>query len=142
MRESIQNIVDHLQFHYLNKRDDTEFWRKVNSGLISPQMQAYMETWKYVLPDSINKEPYQNSILGFNQIGWLSVGMGVDFFDRKMIERVYNALAPYYPHIIHNHEKRKMRIAQESDNGMSHDDYLKSILGEDKYNINRKLIFK
>lgn len=142
MRESIQNIVDHLQFHYLNKRENTTFWKKVNSGPISQPMQDYMRIWEYVLPDSINKEPYQNSILGFNQISWLSVGMGIDFFNPKMIENSYKSLSPYYPHIIKNHEKRRIRIQHASDAAMSHDEYLRKIVGEEEYEMRRKLIFK
>ena len=142
MRDTLSHIVDHLQFHYLNKRSDTEFWIKVNNGPISPQMQENIKLWKYVMPDSINEKTFLNSIVGFNQVNWMAVGLGINFFDRNMIQNAYDALSPYYSEILQNYKKRKLPIQKETSSAMTHDEFIKRIVGEEQYKINRKLIFQ
>lgn len=77
------STIDFIQFHYLNGRSDTLFWRKVNSGEISDKMSNNFLIWKNRLP--IPLDVGQDRNVFFSVSSWIKVGMGIGFFDKQMV---------------------------------------------------------
>jgi tryptophan halogenase len=83
-------IVSFIHFHYLSKRNDTEFWRNFKKNNSSPAiMQAFQDISNRTLPSQRDID-YINTVFGFTDdpnyirtfeiANWHTVGAGLKFF--------------------------------------------------------------
>jgi tryptophan halogenase len=75
--ERNERVVEFLYWHYLTKRDDSEFWRNFRSNTeMIPSIQERLDLWSETPPSAYN-EP--GSLLG-NQ-SWIQVADGLKLFN-------------------------------------------------------------
>lgn len=90
IRNMNAEIVSFIHFHYLSKRNDTEFWRNFKKNNSSPAiMQAFQDISNRTLPSQRDID-YINTVFGFTDdpnyirtfeiANWHTVGAGLKFF--------------------------------------------------------------
>ena len=88
INEVFENIVDYVRAHYLTKREDTPFWRKVKYDLpLTPTLQEHLNKWKRRLPRDSDVDTHWAL---FNGINYITVLYGLDWFDREKIKEEYD----------------------------------------------------
>jgi len=145
-RCSMEHFIAYIQFHYLNKREDTAFWRKVNSRPISTELKSTL-SYKTLLPGTFyDQTKFSNDMLipltSFGQVGWLSVGLGINYFEKKDLQKIYDSYSHFYLEILQNLNQRRILIQNEVEKAMSHTEYLQRIIGTYRLRENKNLIFK
>ena len=81
------SILDFLYFHYITKRTDTPFWKDyVKTTKIPDGLQSLMKKWDGSIPENVD---FNDTAFGYH--GWLSIGSGLNFFDKNLyIDRYEN----------------------------------------------------
>jgi tryptophan halogenase len=90
--EMADDIMDFLQFHYFTKRNDSQFWREFKDKTkISDRLAKKLKKWKTKAPeiDDFNLE-YFGDYTFFGYHNWISVGIGIDYFNKDIFIHKYN----------------------------------------------------
>jgi len=120
--DSILNIV---YFHYLNKRQDTPFWKEFREKNQHPEsIVEILETFKYRTPFKSDKMFYDS----FAIESWLIVAAGNKYFSNDVIENeflTYNVRE----NIINNVNHHKENLRKVSGMCIEHDSFIKYMKG-------------
>ena len=88
--ESImRNIRDFVFVHYMVKRKDTEFWKKVTELELPETLKQNLKRWKKRLPIKEDFSDTQYHL--FFEQNWASVLWGLNLFDKDSIKKEYNS---------------------------------------------------
>ena len=85
----MENIRDFVFVHYMVKRKDTEFWKKVTNLEPPKTLKENLKKWKNRLP--VNEDFKETNYYLFFEQNWASVLWGLDLFDKKSIKKEYNS---------------------------------------------------
>ena len=103
----MENIRDFVFVHYMVKRKDTEFWKKVTNLEPPKTLKENLKKWKNRLP--VNEDFKETNYYLFFEQNWASVLWGLDLFDKKSIKKEYdsynNAWRDYAKNEINNWKK-------------------------------------
>lgn len=88
-----ENIRDFIFLHYITDREDTPFWRSMQSLEVPDSLYAKLEHWKTNLPIKEDFKNYTDYIL-FNDHNFIVVMDGLNLFDRDSISKQYQSLNP------------------------------------------------
>ena len=116
------SILDFLYFHYITKRTDTPFWKDyVKTTKIPDGLQSLMKKWDGSIPENVD---FNDTAFGYH--GWLSVGSGLNFFDKNLyIDRYENFEDKDR---IQNHHDYLMQVKKELyDLSYSNNEYLNNL---------------
>jgi tryptophan 7-halogenase len=114
-------VLDFLYAHYITKREDTPFWKEYLKTTQMPEkMKKTMEEWK-IRP--LNFGDFYNN--PFHIHSWLSVGMGLDFFNNDLFLEHYEKSDKQK---IENHHQSLIHQAKEVEkNVFKHREFLNKI---------------
>jgi tryptophan halogenase len=73
-------IKDFLYFHYMSNRVDTDFWKHYTVKNSSSKLKQLNDSWNLEYPKF--KHISKNQV--FSLEAWISVGLGINFFDKKI----------------------------------------------------------
>jgi len=96
----MQNIRDFVFVHYMVKRKDTEFWKKVTELEPPETLKQNLKRWKKRLP--INEDFKDTEYHIFFEHNWASVLWGLDLFDKDKIKEEYNSFSEEWKDFIKN----------------------------------------
>ena len=74
------DVLDFLYFHYITKRDDSEFWKQyLKTTQVPESLQKLLDSWdkKPINISHFSKDP-------FTLPSWLQVGYGLDLFKKNV----------------------------------------------------------
>lgn len=91
VKSIMENIRDFVFVHYMVKRKDTEFWKKVTSLEPPETLKKNLEKWKHRLP--IKEDFNQTEYYLFFEQNWASVLWGLDLFDKESIKKEYEVFS-------------------------------------------------
>jgi tryptophan halogenase len=141
MRSLNGGIAGFIQFHYLSKRKDTEFWKDITTR---PYLNDYIDFFNYLRYSPPNRKE-DTKLWPFNIKSYSRIGMGIEFFDK---EHFKNMLGFYknkkYFAESNNLSKKTMeqRIRLDVERNISHQEFLEMVVGKEQLEENRRLIFK
>ena len=96
----MENIRDFVFVHYMVKRKDTEFWKKVTSLQPPETLKQNLKRWKHRLP--IKEDFNQTEYYLFFEQNWASVLWGLDLFDKESIKKEYNGYDKEWKNYVKN----------------------------------------
>ena len=119
----MENIRDFVFVHYMVKRKDTEFWKKVTSLEPPKTLKENLKKWKNRLP--VNEDFKETNYYLFFEQNWASVLWGLDLFNKESIKKEYNS----YDNEWRDYTKNEVNIWKKSyENPMiSHKEFLSLI---------------
>jgi tryptophan halogenase len=82
------NIRDFIFLHYINCRDDTEFWKSIKQTEIPDSLASKLELWRKKLPMNEDFNDVSDYIL-FRGDNFTLVMDGLELFDRQFIREEY-----------------------------------------------------
>ena len=83
----MENIRDFVFLHYLTKKDNTEFWKKVNTLEMPDSLKIKMNKWKYRLP--IEDDFQETKYYVFWPQNFINIMYGLDLFNKENIKKEY-----------------------------------------------------
>tara|TARA_Y100001972_G_scaffold89336_1_gene109283 strand:+ start:417 stop:1880 length:1464 start_codon:yes stop_codon:yes gene_type:complete len=100
MNSVMKNIRDFVFVHYMVKRKDTDFWKKIAELEPPKTLKENLKRWKTRLPikDDFNDTEYH---LFFEQ-NWASVLWGLELFDKDKIKKEYNSYSTNFKNFVEN----------------------------------------
>lgn len=128
----LENIRDFIIIHYLNKREDTNFWKEYNQIELPASLQENLDIWKHRLPiaeDFAHLTPY----ILFHADNFLLALNGVDHFNKESIRKEYMAQSPYI-HYETEKQLKHLRYQDETTVCINHKDFVS--LTREVYNAN------
>ncbi|NBP03479.1 MAG: hypothetical protein EBU90_25990 [Proteobacteria bacterium] len=129
-----------IQFHYFSSRKDTEFWKDITSRPILQQDKSIYEIMKVKVPLQEDLYPYNEAGIGY--LSWCRVGAGIEFFDKKMVQDQIQIISENH----YDFEQHKLDFKQSLNDRISglvsHQRFLEILVGKEKLEENRRLIFK
>ena len=76
------NTMYFLYFHYFTKRKDTSFWTDYLKRTSTPfGFEANLAKWNF---ETLNVDEFDHSINTFKYHNWISVGVGLEYFKKKL----------------------------------------------------------
>lgn len=93
LRGITDNIRDFIALHYLTVRNDTDFWKSMETSELPDSLSEKLSVWKHHIPtldDFIDTSDYRL----FTDFHHILVLYGLDFFDRESIQKEYKYLLP------------------------------------------------
>jgi tryptophan halogenase len=140
----ITNINDSniafIQFHYLSGRNDTEFWRDISRKPIADQDKSIYEALKVKIPLLIDLYPYSDAGIGY--YSWSKVGVGIGFLDKQMVREQIEIMQDHHHDFEQNKAEFKTIMEERLSGLVSHQRFLEIIVGKEKLEENRRLIFQ
>ena len=91
VNDIVYNIRDFIVLHFITKRRDTEFWKKVANVKLPESLQKQLEIWKYKLPIKEDFNHVTDYIL-FKELHFLMILHGLKLFDINSIHDEFNSL--------------------------------------------------
>jgi tryptophan halogenase len=85
-----KEIVSFIYLHYVTKKDKTVYWSKFRQNNTPPA--GYLEFEKRYIGSFMTTQGYEGSFRLFSISSLLSVGVGIDFFDRDMVREQMDCL--------------------------------------------------
>ena len=104
----MENTRDFVFVHYMVKRKDTEFWKKVTKLNPPKSLKDNLKRWKKRLP--INEDFNDTEYHLFFEQNWASVLWGLDLFDKNKIKQEYGSFEEEWK----NHIKNEVQIWKKS----------------------------
>jgi len=128
MNSVMENIRDFVFVHYMVKRKDTDFWKKVTELEPPKTLKENLKRWKTRLPikDDFNDTNYH---LFFEQ-NWASVLWGLELFDKDKITKEYNSYPDNFKEFIEKNLK-SLDDFYEKNQQIAHKLFLTLYRGED-----------
>ena len=83
-------IVSFIYYHYVTNKTNTKYWSEFRESNVPPAGYLEFEN-KYKNTFRVNPELI-DSFHRFSKSSFISVGVGIDFFNRQAVEEQYNAL--------------------------------------------------
>lgn len=125
VNDIFENIVDYVRAHYLTKREDTPFWRKVKYDLpLTPNLKVYLKMWKNRLPlETDLTAPWRM----FSAINYMPVLYGLGWFDINAIREEY---MEYFKDDLSQNDILKITEEPCSHNYIYHKELIQIILEE------------
>lgn len=81
-----EELMSFIYWHYMTKRDDTEFWRSFHDINKAPELcQYYLKSWEYEIPNFY--QFYQR--INFSEDSWLTVGAGLGLMNKDHLEKYF-----------------------------------------------------
>jgi len=112
--EMNDDILNFLQFHYLTKRKDTEFWKYyTEQAPMKPSLKVMHEKWKNECPvasDFTNLNYFKTSFFSWH--GYTCVGVGLDYFDKDIFLKKYEMFPK--KDMIELHHKQNMETIENT----------------------------
>jgi len=139
---SWNQVADFVQFHYLTNRDDTEFWRRVNSAEKSESLIHILDCFKISTPQVFFREldrMYRYYPNAFGVYSWLRVGLGINIFPKKMLESQIENMRKYS--LSNDMTIVKTAVEEASKQYTTHEEYLSNIVGKETFVQNKNSIF-
>ena len=126
--EMNDDILDFLQFHYITKRKDTEFWRYyTEKAPMQKSLEAMDAKWKTRCPtasDFSNLHYFNTGFFSWHS--YIYVGVGLGYFDTNLFTSEYEKFNQ--KSMMEYHHKRNMDMINEVvDNSYSVSDALKTL---------------
>jgi tryptophan halogenase len=142
-RESNEIIIDNIQFHYLNKRNDTEFWRTMNSLNKSEKLQKLITVWDNSVSGMLSEEIkiYAQSAVFWDH-SWFHIGLGINFFNNDVLTRTFNTYSKYYCNVLDEIDNLKRDVQVELQTSLTHSEYIEHLVGEGNFREIKKSLFK
>lgn len=121
----VQDSTMHfLYFHYFTKRKDTPFWTDYLSRTTIPlEFQGNLAKWNF---DILTTDEFEHSINTFKYHNWLSVGVGLDFFKKKLYISNYEKFLQK-DKIKEHHQKLIESYLELQKIALSEDDFFKEL---------------
>ena len=122
-RSLVENIRDFIVLHFVCKRNDTEFWKKVSETKLPESLSKKLEIWKDRLPVEIDFDLDTKFVL-FKALHFVMVLHGLELYDIEKIKQEYNTLGN---DIKENADKIRAHLLDESNhiyNFYSHKEFL------------------
>ena len=124
--EMSDDIMDFLQFHYFTKRNDSPFWKEFKDKTkISDRLNKKLKKWKTNVPkiDDFNLE-YFGDYTFFGYHNWISVGVGIEYFNKDIFIHSYNNYQ-YKANLIKHYDKIQTNMNMIIENSRSEIDFIK-----------------
>lgn len=84
----MENVRDFIFMHYMVKRNDTKFWKKIKKITPPKTLKNNLKMWKNRLP--INEDFKETNYYLFFEQNWASVMWGLNLVDKEKIKKEYN----------------------------------------------------
>lgn len=94
VNDIMTNIRDFVIMHYLTKKNNSNFWKDIQSMPIPDSLAEKLERWKYNLPIEDDFRGITKYAL-FNQTHHIHVLNGLKLFDQTSIESEFNMMHPW-----------------------------------------------
>lgn len=91
VNDILMNIRDFIALHFICKRDDTPFWKKVSNARVPDSLQHKLEIWNYKLPIREDFSSVSGYIL-FRELHFLMILHGLELFDIESIQQEFESL--------------------------------------------------
>lgn len=142
-RESNEIIIDNIQFHYLNNRSDTEFWRTINSNKRSSKLNQMIQVWDNVIPGTIDEEKriYVDTFLTWES-SWFHIAAGIKFLKKEIAAKTLETYKKYYTHTFDASMNMKSALKVDLATSMSHADYIEHLVGSERLKQIKSSVFK
>jgi len=131
MKQTNDHILSFLHFHYLSKRNDTEFWKSFsNNNVAPPFVKKFSEISKKSFPEEHDHEylnitvcpPGRKPKNPFSIYSWHMVGAGINYFSPNIASRGLDKYRDF------NLEESKSRLLLTlntvANNTYKHTDYI------------------
>lgn len=92
VNDIMENIRDFICLHYITKKENTNFWKDLQSIDIPDSLQTNLEIWKNKLPIREDFSNLSNYIL-FTESNFILVMQGLNLFNVESIKKEYNSLS-------------------------------------------------
>lgn len=116
-----ESVLNFIYFHYITKRTDTDFWKNfINNNEMPSEVRKLVEFDKDIVyvAELLNKH-------GFPQESWFSVGLGLNFFNRRISEKNFGSNS----RLISNEKITfQSKLNKTCDTLFDHNDYLNNII--------------
>ena len=117
------HTMDFLSFHYVTKREDSDFWKSLKDHSFLPDnLKEQIKTWKYQIPTSLDNHSYWDQFTADN---YILVGHGLGIFDNNKWNEYFSG-----SNAINNKHywlEINRRLNQISDTAVDHLEYLKRL---------------
>jgi hypothetical protein len=90
-RSLVENIRDFIVLHFVCKRNDTDFWKKVAETQLPESLQDKLNIWRDRLPNETDFDTDTNFIL-FKALHFVMVLHGLELFNTDKIKDEYNTI--------------------------------------------------
>ena len=127
----VENIRDFIVLHFICKRNDTDFWKKVASNPIPNSLQEKLDIWKHRLPIDIDFDTDTKFIL-FKALHFTMVLHGLELFNVEKIKNEYDTIDEKYKQVADEIKKHLLEESNSKYDFLSHKDFLTVI--RDVYN--------
>jgi tryptophan halogenase len=90
MNDMYEDTASFIKLHYLGGRDDTEFWRYMNSAKNTPRLQNLLDLWKHHFPAADHIGQNKDRTVGYRLFAipaWIQVLVGMNIIDKKLIRK-------------------------------------------------------
>jgi tryptophan halogenase len=89
----MENIRDFIALHYVVKKDNSNFWKDIQTLELPDTLKSNLELWKHKLPI---KEDFSGSSFYslFTESNFIVVMHGLGLFDQESIKREYDMMHP------------------------------------------------
>jgi hypothetical protein len=91
-RSVVENIRDFIVIHFLCKRNDTEFWKKVSNLPIPDSLQEKLDLWRDRIPCEMDFDKDSKYIM-FKSLHFLMVAHGLELFNTEGIKQEFESLS-------------------------------------------------
>tara|TARA_R100001244_G_C5170771_1_gene131630 strand:- start:1402 stop:2823 length:1422 start_codon:yes stop_codon:yes gene_type:complete len=118
--EMMENTRDFILIHYLNKRNDSKFWKDYQHVKFPDSLSYKLEEWKHRLP--IEEDMVGTKYKLFWEYNFAHILWNLDYFDKKSIKKQFDALSPWYKDYIKITMDNFLR--NKKGNLIKHKDYL------------------
>ena len=119
----VKSISSLVNFHYLTKRQDTEFWKNINKETVKlSELKNILSFYENRLPSPLENSLYNS----FDYKSWLIVGAGNNYFNQTIVKKEfesYNVNSVLQENVVAFKEKLK----NASNECIDHDDFLNYI---------------
>lgn len=82
-----QAIVNFLCFHYMGKRNDSEFWNNWKNKILPKELEDLTQRWKRTVPSNADSG---NPNL-FTLESWIAVAMGIKWIEPDVVKKLIEA---------------------------------------------------
>jgi tryptophan halogenase len=121
--ELMENILDFVALHYLVKRDDTEFWKSVQSLPRTDSLNEKLEIFKHSFP---GKGDFENRRVMFKEANWILVMHGLGLIPKDVAK---NEISIQPDHLIESMKYNIVNIVNnDQDEFVNHRAALKWLL--------------
>ena len=113
------SVLSLVHFHYLNKRDDTLFWKEFREKNEMPdRLKTLVKKFNHRLPNIFDR----HLMNAFTFDSWYIVGAGNSFFNKNVIEKEYNDYNVKKLKLEIYNFKNTLKVAMN--NCLNHDDFI------------------